>query len=118
MAAFPVLRTGAVAQYPAERQIVFSTQVVQFIDGAEQRFREFGQPLRRWVIRLELLDEGEFQAVRSFFDHAGPLASFSFTDPWDGTVYPECSIDGDELTGELVGPERFKTDLTIKENRT
>jgi hypothetical protein len=57
MATFPALRTGAVAQYPSERHMRFSTRVLEFVDGQEQRFREFSRGLRRWVIHLDLLDD-------------------------------------------------------------
>ena len=118
MPSFPILKTGAVAQYPAERQIIFSTQVLEFIDGNEQRFREYRQAIRRWVIRLDLLDEGEFQAIAEFFDQGDPASPFSFTDPWEGTVYPSCVIEGDELQGQFLSGARVKTELKIKESRT
>ena len=59
MASFPTLKTGVVAQYPSDRARRFSTQVLRFLDGSEQRFAGFGAPLKRWLIRLELLDEAE-----------------------------------------------------------
>ena len=118
MASFPTLKTGAVAQYPAERQFRFSTQVVEFIDGTEQRFREYGQPLRRWTIRLDQLDSTELQAVQSFFDAAGPVSTFSFTDPWDGSVHVNCVLEGLELKTELLDEFSGRTELTIRENRT
>jgi hypothetical protein len=118
MATFPILKTGAVAQYPAERQIRFSTQVTEFIDGSEQRFREYAQSLRRWVIRLDMLDATELQAVASFFDDAGPLSVFSFIDPWDASVHANCVIEGGELTTELLAEWNGRTELTIRENWT
>src|SRR5690349_2720490 len=101
MAAFPTLKTGAVAQYPAERQLWFSTQVVEFVDGREQRFRDYAQPLRRWVIRLALLDASELQAVLEFARDT-TISSFSFKDPWDGTLYPDCALEGVESAATLV----------------
>src|SRR5215831_14197241 len=98
MAQFPALRTGAVAQYPLQSGRVYATGVVRFVDGNEQRSRMFARPLRRWVVRLELLDESELAAVESFFliQH-GSNGTFSFTDPADGTVYARCSLEDDEL---------------------
>jgi hypothetical protein len=119
MSQFPVLKTGAVAQYPSDRASGYSTAVLRFVDGAEQRSRGFAQPLRRWTIRLDLADEGELAAVDAFFaEQQGALGAFSFTDPWDGAVYPDCSIDGDELLVTLEGPERGKSRIVIRENRT
>lgn len=118
MATFPKLKTGAVAQYPSERHVGFSTQVLEFVDGSEQRFREYRKPLRKWVVRFELLDEGEVAALRSFFDQAGAASPFAFTDPWDGTLYPNCTVDGDDFEVQYMAAGRVKTELTIRENRT
>jgi hypothetical protein len=96
---FPLLKTGAVAQYGSDRRREFSTQVYRFVDGAEQRFPGFGAVLRRWVIRLELLDEAELLAVQELFVNE---SSFSFTDPWDGVVYPNCRFEGDEMSAEFA----------------
>lgn len=115
MAAFPALRTGAVAQYPAEREARFSTTVLEFMDGREQRFRQYRRMLRRWVIRLDLLEEAELAAVARFFDETGPAARFSFTDPWDGNVHPNCVIESAELTAEWTGEGRARTGLVIRE---
>jgi phage-related protein len=116
MAVFPALKTGAVAQYPAERQIRCSTQVVEFLDGTEQRFRDYTRPLRRWTVRLDQLDASEVQAILSFFDEAGVASPFSFTDPWDGTVHANCVAEGLELAARLLDEFRGQTELTIREN--
>ena len=118
MASFPTLKTGAVAQYPAERTRQFSTQVLRFLDGSEQRFRRYGSPLRRWTIRLELLDESELAAFGEFFAAQGGRAgTFSFVDPWDGAVYPNCSFGEDALGLEFGSQMRGRTVMTIRENR-
>lgn len=117
MAAFPTLKTGAVAQYPAERQLRCSTQVVEFVDGREQRFRDYAKPLRRWVIRLALLDATELQAVLDFARDTA-TSSFSFKDPWDGTLYADCALEGAESAATLVDEWNARTELTIRENRT
>lgn len=116
---FPLLKTGAVAQYPAVKGLDTATEVVRFVDGGEQRYRDFGAALRRWAIRLELLDEAELTAVEEFFtDNQGAFGSFAFTDPWDGTVYPDCSLDQDSLEIVLVGELRGATALSVRENRS
>lgn len=118
MSDFPVLTTGAVMQYPAERAVVFSTQVVRFLDGSEQRFREFSKPLHRWIIRLENLSELEMSSLREFFRFQdGDADPFVFTDPWDGTEYPDCSLETDLMNEEYFGPGQTRTTLIVKENR-
>jgi len=63
MATFPVLKTGVVMQYPASSTIRYSNLRVQFVDGFEQRYRDYATPLHEWVIRLNLLDEPDRETV-------------------------------------------------------
>ena len=113
----PVLKTGAVAQYPAERRLEYRTEVVRFADGSEQRYREAGA-LRRWVIRLDLLNEAEMAALAEFFEaNQGAVGSFEFIDPWSGTAYPDCSVEGDALELEWVSEGRGRGEVVIRENR-
>src|SRR5438874_7908440 len=116
MSDFPVLKTGAVMQYPAEKATRFSTEVLRFVDGSEQRFRDFGASLRRWIIRLDLLDETELNSFRNFFrTQRGAAGTFSFTDPWDGTNYDNCSLESDEMVEDLLSEGRSRTTLIVKE---
>jgi hypothetical protein len=118
MATFPVLKTQAVAQYPAQRAMVFRNQAVRFLDGTEQRYRDSAGPLRRWVIRLDELDEREMAAIGSFFEqNQGSFASFAFVDPWDGTVHGSCSVAADGLELQSKDEMRGATSLTIVEHR-
>src|ERR1039457_3178188 len=101
---FPTLKTGAVMQYPAKRTLQFNTDAIRFLDGTEQRFRDNPSVLHRWTIQLDLLDESELAALDQFFiSNQGRFGSFSFTAPWDGTVYPNCSLAGDTYGLQLRG---------------
>lgn len=118
MSDFPTLKTGAIMQYPAEKAIQFSTQVLRFVDGTEQRFPRYGTPAHRWVIRLDLLDEQEIGALSDFFVvQSGAAGDFSFTDPWTNTVYSTCSFESDALQAGFSGDGRIKTNLVVRENR-
>ena len=118
MSNFPTLKTSAILQYPAQKDVRFATEVVQFIDGSEQRFREYKTPLHRWVIRLDLLDQSELQVLREFFrTQAGQADSFVFTDPWNSITYTNCSIEGGDMSRQLVDEMKGKTSLTVRENR-
>ncbi len=119
MATFPTLKTGAVAQYGSSRTRGFSTQVFRFLDGSEQRFQEYRGPLRTWTIRLSLLDEAELAALEAFFaSQGGRAGTFAFADPWDGTVYANCSFGEDQLASQYAGPARGAANVTVKENRS
>ena len=118
MAAFPVLKTGAVAQYPAERRVRLATVVQEFVDGSQQRFRVRGGALRRWVIQLGQLDDAELFDLEQFFEEQGGAAGvFTFTDPWDGTVYANCSFVSDSAVFDFAGFARGRASVTIRENR-
>jgi len=119
MTNFPVLKTGAVAQYPARRTVSYQNQALRFLDGTEQRYRDSGGPLHGWEIRLAELDEGEMAALEAFLiTNQGIFATFSFTDPWDGTVYPNCSLASDEMDLTSAGEMLGSTSLMVVENRT
>ena len=118
MATFPTLKTHAAMQYPATRQVRYQNQALRFLDGTEQRYRDCAGPLLRWQIPLSLLDEGEVAAIEQFFaDNQGAFGSFAFTDPWDGTVHPNCSLETDTLQTTASGEMDGATVLTVVENR-
>jgi hypothetical protein len=115
---FPTLKTATVAQYPARRTVRYQNQVLRFVDGTEQRYRDCDAPLHQWEIRLAQLDEAEMAALAGFFETAqGAFASFAFTDPWDGTVYPDCSLAADDLALTAAGEMSGSTSLVVMENR-
>lgn len=117
MATFPLLTTGAVTQYPSGRRLTYSTNVMRFIDGSEQRFRELGQPVRTWVIRLHSLSAEEMSVIESFFDAMqGEFGSFKFIDPWDGTEYQDCSFDQETLSALVLNESRIQGYLIIRNN--
>ena len=118
MADFPTLKTGAVAQYPSDRTREYSTVVHEFLDGSEQRSAAYAAPLRRWLIRLDLLDEAEMFRLEEFFmEQGGAAGEFGFTDPWDGTPHPNCSIEGGGVDLNFLGAGRGTVELMVKENR-
>ncbi len=115
---FPQLRTGAVIQYPARRTFSFVTQVLQFLDGTEQRFRLWPSVLRHWIIRLDLLTEDELNNLKGFHrSRAGQAQSFRFIDPWDGVEHPDCTFDSDDFEAVLRGEGRGDLSLVVRESR-
>jgi hypothetical protein len=117
VAEFPVLKTGAITQYPAARSLHFETEVVRFLDGAEQRFRKHKAALRRWVIRLDLLSDEEMYALEAFFtSEQGRFGEFGFTDPHDNTHYPKCSFESDSADFKWREILRGQTMLVIRQN--
>ena len=118
MATFPSLKTNAVAQYPAQRTLRFQNQSLRFVDGTEQRYRDSAGALHQWDILLDELDDAEMTALEAFFlGNQGAFATFTFTDPWDGTAYTNCCLASGQLdqlhNGEMLGGTR----LTVMEHR-
>ena len=115
---FPQLRTGVVMQYPARRQFSFVTTVLRFIDGTEQRFRWWPSVTRQWIVRLDLLTEGELSNLRDFHrSRSGQAQSFRFIDPWDGAQYENCTFDSDDFEAVLRGDDRGDLSLVVRESR-
>jgi phage-related protein len=110
MSAFPTLRTGAVAQYPLDRAVRFQTQSVRFMDGSRQRFRLYGAGLRRWTIRLDLLDEEELAALAAFLEQQG-TAVFPFTDPVTGDQVASCIVSNGSYGAGMN--DEFNANATI-----
>lgn len=118
MSSFPNLKSGAIMQWPATRERQFATEVLEFADGTEQRFRHFPRSIRRWIIRLDVLDEEELSSMESFYaQEQGEFGTFSFTDPWDGTQYPECQFDNPEMIANYRGIHQGSTTLIVREVR-
>ena len=90
----------------------------EFVSGDEHRSPLFAAPLRRWLIQLSLLTEGERFALEEFYvEQGGGANSFSFTDPWDGVEYLDCSFESNEMASvfEAIGDGEMR--LLIRENR-
>jgi hypothetical protein len=118
MATFPRLKTNAVMQYPAARKLRFQNEAVRFVDGTEQRYRDSAGALRQWTIQLSQLDRAEMAALEQFFEQQqGALGDFAFTDPWDGTNYPNCSLASDSMALVAAGEVQGATALKVTENR-
>src|SRR3954467_15996631 len=97
----PLLKTGAVAQYPFTRAVNLATQAVKFLDGSQQTYPLSGAGLRKWELRLDLLDEAELSAVIAFAEQIG-TGTFSFTNPVTAETAAKCVISGAQLSTWLV----------------
>jgi hypothetical protein len=104
MADFPLLSTGAVAQYPVSLIVGQGAQVIRFLDGSDQRFLMQVRQYRRWQIRLDLLNENELQRIEAFFDaQKGNYSPFAFPDPFTGGLVPNCRLGGPTLITAYTG---------------
>ncbi len=118
MAAFPVLSSGAVAQYPVSIEFGQSVQVLRFLDGSDQRFLNQGRQYRRWQIRLDLLNDSEMNQLEAFFlAQDGEYSPFDFPDPFSGQSVPNCRLGTAGIESEFAGVDcGFSTLWVIETN--
>ena len=113
MASFPLLKTGAVAQYPLALALRSDTQTVRFLDGSSQQFR-LTKPLRRWKIDLVQIDSQELDSVITFVEQQEG-ATFSFDDPFTGDAVPKCIISNSGLITTSLDEMKHDASLVIEE---
>lgn len=115
MPTFPLLKTGAITQYPLLRMAVYRTRVHRFVDGSEQRYPLQGPAIKRWRVRLTELDESELGSLREFFSVIqGRFATFTFTDPTDGALYLNCFLEQDSLAADYLHEFHHNTVFVIR----
>jgi len=116
MSIFPSLSTGAITQYPASFVTGQTVQVIRFIDGSDQRYPMQGKMLRRWQIRLDLLNEAEVAQIEAFFvAQQGDYSTFVFPDPISGVNVNNCAIAAPGLVSDYVGVDTSSTSLIVTE---
>lgn len=113
MLRFPSLKTGVIAQHPLAGGLDRPVRIFTFLDGKEQRF-PVRRGSRRWVVRLDQLDEREAAAVEAFVrTHLLTLEPFEFIDPATGEAHSPCRLAGDVHEIRAGGPGRVATALVI-----
>jgi hypothetical protein len=116
MATFPLLRSGAVTQYPTTVTNGQGVQVVRFLDGSDQRYLNQGRPFRQWQIRLSLLNDTEVGQIEAFFvAQSGDYSVFTFPDPIGGTNVPNCRLAAPGLVTEYMGADISSTSFWVIE---
>lgn len=116
MATFPVLSTGAVAQYPAPMTSGQGVQIIRFLDAADQRYVAQPAILRQWQIRLDLLNDAEIQQLEEFFiAQSGDYSPFTFPDPFTGTEVSNCRLGAPGFVSEYVGVDISSTSFWVIE---
>jgi hypothetical protein len=103
MNTFPTLSSNAVTQYPAAVQYSPGVQVIEFLDGSDQRYLLQPRILRSWAINLALLNEDEIQHLEKFFaNQQGMYSPFVFPDPLTGTDVINCRFATSELATQYL----------------
>ena len=115
-ATFPLLNSGAVAQYPTAVVTGQNVQAIRFLDGSDQRYLQQGRQLRSWQIKLTLLNEEEIARLEAFFvAQQGDYAPFSFPDPFSGAVVTNCRLGAPGMESTYVGVDTGEMTLWVIE---
>lgn len=77
-------------------------------------FRLIGNPLRRWSIHLDRLDDGELSALIAFAEQQGS-ATFAFTDPVTGAQAATCVISGQQFDAVMKAEMSGQATIDIEE---
>ena len=116
MSIFPQISSGAVTQYPATVQYSQSVQIIDYLDGSQQRYLLQPRMLRAWRINLAQLTEAEIQEVETFFAaQQGAYSTFIFPDPFTGTNVENCRYASSFLTTTYVDIDNAETSFLVIE---
>lgn len=103
MAGFPTITSNAVTQYPAAVQYSQGVQVLEFLDGSDQRYLLQPKMFRAWRINLTQLNEDEVRQIETFFaTQQGSYSSFTFPDPFTGTNVENCRFAASGLLTSYI----------------
>ena len=93
MNTFPTITSAAVTQYPAAVSYTQGVQVIEYLDGTDQRYLLQPKMLRLWRINLTQLNDTEVQQIEVFFaGQQGTYSPFVFPDPFTGTLVNNCRL--------------------------
>jgi len=112
----PSLQTGSTVQYPFVTSLKYSTEIIRFVDGSEQRFSQSGNVHRAWNVEFRDLTPSETEAIAAFVeDSTSTNQEFAFHDPVTGEVHSHCRLAAERVPVQHAGEKRSNLWLTIKE---
>jgi phage-related protein len=116
MLTFPLLSTGAVAQYPLPLSYTSPVEIIRFIDGTDQRFLSRAKSLRTWQVKLSFVNEDEISQLETFFETLGGQYSlFAFPDPYSGQLVPNCVMGETALVTDYLATDLSSSTFWVVE---
>jgi hypothetical protein len=112
MASFPTLKSGTVSCYGLQRTASFATEVAEFLDDTEQRFR-VRPPLARFTLVFKDIEGYDLNRVRAFW--ISTKGAFDAT--WDltiaGVTYSNLCFEGDLFSPNEQKQNRYSLELKV-----
>lgn len=114
MAVFPALRSGVVGMYPATLGLMFSTQVVKFVNDSEQRW---GTSVGRGDLELVFTDINgyDLSTLYDFFRTAKGQFDNTWSITVNGQTYTNCGFLSDAFEVVESKPGRYSITLKIRQ---
>lgn len=99
MLVYPQLATGALAQFPVQKQRHLRTIVNTLGDGRAIKLADAAAEIFQWELRYTNLSDDEALALKQFFELSeGSLGVFTFLDPTDNLLAWSNQLDHPEWT--------------------
>jgi hypothetical protein len=105
-----------VLRYPVTQTVTAPVDVVEFLDGSEQRWRE-GDFLQAFELTFSDVPIGELAALRTFWTTVKGAFDGGNTFGFQGVDYPDMVLESDDLT-EVESTAAEKVTVTVKLRQT
>jgi hypothetical protein len=112
---FPVLDTEVHVQYSAAKVRAIRHQAMRFLGDTRQGKRHTISSGERWRLRYESLNAVEMNRLRSFFEANFNGTTFTFADPWTGSIYAACRFGELGLLVVAMSPGVFRVQLEVED---
>lgn len=121
MGAIPKVRGNGQALYPLTRSREFSTDVAQFVNGTEQRFK-----VRAGLTRLKMpysaLVASDASSLKEFVDSAkgmfDPNGTITLTDSFGSSItYNDLTLDQDTIEVTEIEPMLYTTQIELHQTK-
>lgn len=121
MSAVPKVRGNGQALYPLTRSLEYSTDVAQFVNGTEQRFK-IRAGLTRFKLPYSAVVADDATALKEFVDSAkgmfDPNGTITLTDASGAsTTYNDLTLDQDTIDVTELEPMLYTTQLALHQTK-
>lgn len=122
MANLPTLRSGAVARYPVTQRTCALTEVIEFVNGSEQRWRKRAK-LRQFDLVYTNVNSYDLGVMLDFFiSKKGPFVDNGLTNTFTvpaplGEPTDYCAFAQDDFTETETKTNLYSFTLKIKQVR-
>lgn len=113
---YPNLGVGTISMYPVTKDFIIPAKVVRFLDDTEQRW--VSGPIRNsWVIQNGHINWSDVMTLQTFFNTQKGAFDTSWTFPFEGTNYTNCTFEDDGFTYTEIGYNKYQVNLKFRQTQ-